>query len=739
MGIISNKREIYSEFTEYFDPSFYMFSNGNLVLDDGESLSVLEGTAPSNFRYTTYSYQKDYFAIHNNIYVVARIYDNVHYEGQISTDYSEINWVTRTNPIGDYSGSSSSYEVDKAFYLKGADKFIVAAEYNSAGQYLRVAKPSWPLSWSAYTLPNFSTIATFYMANDVFVHMKGTGNNILEFTTDLITWTTSTSPAINSGSYSSGYQPRLVYSGSLYALQGMSSILADETPWTSTDLITWTQGALADPTYNFRGLAGGNGIFIKSKHANYGSGGDHPYRSTDCITWTRATTPITYTGPNWREAFFNEAEQRFEIHNNDPDAAGYALTFYSTTDGVSWTIHSKPLPSDYAASLGASSPAHITQLNNQTRTSQQNLADVIQRQGSDISENYDSIVENKKEVDDKFAEKASLSGASFTGEVDVVSGTSIASASTRQITYSGHDPINGIGNSGDLWLKIVPNSLLVATSRNGVGSIASTDGTTWTQGTLPKSMYWYGTVYAQDKIFAFRDNSDDYASTIDGISWTAGKLPSSRQWKDGATDGNGTIAVIARASTTAAYSTDSGSTWNTSLMPSSSNWSKVAYGNNIWITVSEQFSSATSTDGITWTAASTPLYGTDNIVYGNGLFVGVGIGGVAAATTDGITWSLSTLAYNSNRYYGLAYGDGKFVAAPFGSSNIGSLSTDAVTWTASTLPYSTSWYGVAYSGGKFVAISYQSGYNAISTDGITWTANTPVIGYEWISIVSNGF
>lgn len=398
MGIISNKREIYSEFTEYFDPSFYMFADNNLVLDDGESLSVLkvEGTAPSSFMSSFNSNQKDYFAIHNNIYVTPRSSYNVHFEGKISTDYSEINWVTRTNPIGDHNGTNSQYYVDKAFYLKGADKFIVAAEYIHSAQYLRVAKASWPLVWSAYTLPNFSSTATFYMANDVFVHMKGLGNNILEFTTDLITWTTSTSPAINSGSYSSGYRTRFAYSGSLYALQPESGTLSNETPWTSTDLITWTQGSLANPTFNFRGLAGGNGIFIKSKYSNYNASYEQPYRSTDCITWTRATAPIPYTGVVWREAFFNEEEQRFEIHNNDPDKAGYAIVFYSTTDGVSWTINSKPLPSDYLSSLGNSYPAHILTLNNQTRTSQQNLADVIQRQGSDISENYDSILLLKK-------------------------------------------------------------------------------------------------------------------------------------------------------------------------------------------------------------------------------------------------------------------------------------------------------------------------------------------------------
>jgi hypothetical protein len=738
MGIISNKREIYSEFTEYFDPSFYMFSNGNLVLDDGESLSVLEGTAPSNFRYTTYSYQKDYFAIHNNIYVVARIYDNVHYEGQISTDYSEINWVTRTNPIGDYSGSSSSYEVDKAFYLKGADKFIVAAEYNSAGQYLRVAKPSWPLSWSAYTLPNFSTIATFYMANDVFVHMKGTGNNILEFTTDLITWTTSTSPAINSGSYSSGYQPRLVYSGSLYALQGMSSILADETPWTSTDLITWTQGALADPTYNFRGLAGGNGIFIKSKHANYGSGGDHPYRSTDCITWTRATTPITYTGPNWREAFFNEAEQRFEIHNNDPDAAGYALTFYSTTDGVSWTIHSKPLPSDYAASLGASSPAHITQLNNQTRTSQQNLADVIQRQGSDISENYDSIVENKKEVDDKFAEKASLSGASFTGEVDVVSGTSIASASTRQITYSGHDPINGVGNSGDLWLKIVPNSLFVATAENSQDTLASTDGLTWTQSSTrvgdSGNDYYYHVGYGNDTFVTLPSNTNKFSSTVDGINWTVGTVPVTLQWR-AIGYGNGMWIAVANNSATYVYSTDT-VTWTIRTLPESKQWEDIAYGNGMWVIVEGpgafNDAHAYSTDGLNWTV-STTTYGASDIVYGGGLFV---CGGYRTkVSTDGITWTQNSSPLQTS---GIAYGNGVFVTLV---SSGGYYSTDGLNWTFTTLGHNGShdWNCVAFSNEIFVALVHGDGRYSRSTDGVTWTVGYSLPSRDWTDIASNGF
>jgi hypothetical protein len=740
MGIISNKREIYSEFTEYFDPSFYMFLNGNLVLDDGESISVLEGTAPSGFQYTnTTSYQKDFFAIHNNIYVTPKSSYNVHFEGQISTDYSEINWVTRTNPLKDHDGTNSQYYLDKAFYLKGADKFIVAAEYNTASQYLRVAKASWPLSWSAYTLPNFASTATFYMANDVFVHMKSPNNNILEFTTDLITWTTSTSPAIN-GNNTGRY---FVYSGSLYALQtGYSSTISDETPWTSTDLITWTQGALASAGSRFAGLAGGNRIFIKSRYANYSSSSDHPYRSTDCITWTKSTTPITYTGPGWREAFFNEAEERFEIHNNNPDEAGYAIVFYSTTDGVSWTIHSKPLPSDYAASLGDSSPVHLLALNNQTKTSQQNLADVIQRQGSDISENYDSILESEKEVDDKLEEKASLSGASFTGEVDVVSGTSIAKASTRQITYSGHDPIDGVGNSGDLWLKVVPNSLFVATAEDSQNTLASTDGSTWTLSTTrvgdSTNDYYYHVGYGNDTFITLPSNTNKFSSTADGINWTVGTVPVTLQWR-AIGYGNGMWIAVANNTATYVYSTDT-VTWTIRTLPQSGEWEDIAYGNGMWVIVEgpNQFRNehAYSTDGLNWTV-STAGKGASDIIYAGDLFVCSGE--TPKVSTDGITWTQGTFSVNT-AHSGIAYGNGVYVTVAPGQP-FGHYSTDGLTWTINSLGHNggLNWNCVAFSNEKFVALVKSSGSYSRSTDGVTWQAGFGLYPSGWTDINSNGF
>jgi hypothetical protein len=50
--------------------------------------------------------------------------------------------------------------------------------------------------------------------------------------------------------------------------------------------------------------------------------------------------------------------------------------------------------------------------------------------------------------------KASLAGATFTGEVDVVSPTATGSNGVRQITISTSDPSGGA--DGDVWMKYTP-------------------------------------------------------------------------------------------------------------------------------------------------------------------------------------------------------------------------------------------------------------------------------------------
>ena len=75
----------------------------------------------------------------------------------------------------------------------------------------------------------------------------------------------------------------------------------------------------------------------------------------------------------------------------------------------------------------------------------------------------------------------------------------------------------------------------------------------------------------------------------------------------------------------------------------------------------------------------------------------------------------------TGNWYGIAYGNGAFVAVSY-SNNISATSTDnGVTWTQHSMP-TGNWCGIAYGNGVFVAVNYSNNKSATSTDnGVTWT------------------
>ena len=83
----------------------------------------------------------------------------------------------------------------------------------------------------------------------------------------------------------------------------------------------------------------------------------------------------------------------------------------------------------------------------------------------------------------------------------------------------------------------------------------------------------------------------------------------------------------------------------------------------------------TSPDGITWTARSIPGSGQSwtTVIYGNGVWVAVAESSNSGAervmtSPDGITWTMQQAAGDdSKRWFGLAYGGGKFVAVALAS------------------------------------------------------------------------
>ena len=109
------------------------------------------------------------------------------------------------------------------------------------------------------------------------------------------------------------------------------------------------------------------------------------------------------------------------------------------------------------------------------------------------------------------------------------------------------------------------------------------------------------------------------------------------------------------------------------------------------------------------------------VAYGDGKYVCVATG-KACYSTDGLTWQAMTGLDEDGQYLAVTYGNGRFVCV--GAVGASSYSTDGLTWTSMTgLDTSKTYRGVTYGDGKFVCVG-TSGYSYYSTDGVTWQAMT---------------
>ncbi len=127
------------------------------------------------------------------------------------------------------------------------------------------------------------------------------------------------------------------------------------------------------------------------------------------------------------------------------------------------------------------------------------------------------------------------------------------------------------------------------------------------------------------------------------------------------------------------------------------------------------------------------------VTYGNGKFVAVAINGTNKVmySTDGVDWT-SAASAGSGDWFSVTYGNGKFVAVANNGTNRVMWSTDGISWTAAVAAEANGWTSVTYGDGKFVAVS-GSGANQVmySTDGISWTSASAAEANGW-NIVTHG-
>ena len=111
----------------------------------------------------------------------------------------------------------------------------------------------------------------------------------------------------------------------------------------------------------------------------------------------------------------------------------------------------------------------------------------------------------------------------------------------------------------------------------------------------------------------------------------------------------------------------------------------------------------------------------------------------AASFNVSTGWTSRTSAADKP-WFGMAYGNGRFVAVSQGAGTSDIMySVDGFTWTSVTSGFSKQWWAVTYGNGLFVAVSTATGgvTNTVmySVDGVTWTGVNSAAARTWKAVV----
>lgn len=179
-----------------------------------------------------------------------------------------------------------------------------------------------------------------------------------------------------------------------------------------------------------------------------------------------------------------------------------------------------------------------------------------------------------------------------------------------------------------------------------------------------------------------------------------------------------------------------GVTWTARSSPFTMTGRGVAYNGARWVAVGQaEYMIATSDDGITWTGRASPFTTAGRgAAWFHDQWVAVGQGGARIATSpDGETWTARASPI-AGIAYGIAASDTLIVVGGQTGATLAT-STDGVTWTARSNPITGRVMGVAWNGALWVAVGETGARIITSPDGVLWTSRTApftrVNGVAW--------
>lgn len=323
-----------------------------------------------------------------------------------------------------------------------------------------------------------------------------------------------------------------------------------------------------------------------------------------------------------------------------------------------------------------------------------------------------------------------MSGAVYGNGVWVAGGAKVSLVSTDAINWVSYYSPAGVNRGSRIFYE---NSLFFAAT-NSEGTYAysapnfgfSTNGISWisctelTLCTNPKtSDVFIG--YINNKYIAANTN---YISTsTNAINWVSSFTKTNN---DSITSikSNRDKVIIGYSSKLIYYTTDA-INWTSlsGILPGSSgnDVGYLEYANNLWYAGGAAGGNATSTDGISWTAAPSIPAATRSLKYANGLFMFAGTTtGTVYKSTDFITWT--SVQSSGGSYPIITYGNNKWIKTE----------TNSIIFTPQVYApnNSAAVYWMAGTGGSL--------YNSVDT--ITWvTNNTPTyFGNSDLNVIKYG-
>ena len=552
------------------------------------------------------------------------------------------------------------------------NNLVVAIAESDSSTTLRAVSANGGTTWNTGSLPSGAKAIEFGLGK--FVVIEGNFSAEAAYSTNGVSWTSSTLPA-NNDSSDSNWQDLAFGNNIFVAIADKNGAIA-----VSNDGETWEDlgkdlSAITSSD-DWRKLAYGNGVFLALAESEVAA------TSQDGLTWTERSATVKEidilqtakdTVVDWQVGTLpSTSEWNAVTYSADDDqyvaVAGNSIAVATSPDGITWTSRTIPTGSDDARAIGYGNGIYV----------------VPYYSSNDVATSSDGIT--------------------WTFQSNVLNNT----RDWSDIAF---------GNGTFVLVQIGTNT-----------SEFSTNGTTWTASTLPSFTDWTSVAFGNGTFVTVSGVSSASTagaySTNNGASWTASTLPASDYWSSVAFGGGKFVAVAgnaSQASTNFAYSTDDGQTWSSVTVPSG-NWSNVSYAGGVFVATSYNSNDALiSEDGITWTTDTMQSTGNWIDVAGNDVDNEFVVIAYNSNTTNVLGYEANTNLITVDSTSELSVGDTVFIPNDSaGTELFGGLDTDTRLFIES-IPSSTTFTVSATQGGSTIQLTDGTG-SMFATVGKLWSA-----------------